>query len=183
VADCFFICCCCDCCDPVGVVVVVMAVAEVMSLSSFFVFGLAAFDRRVSFFFDCDGPEGRISTSLFPSSSSESTVSSCLVGSFLTLERLAGEEGAVVNTDVPVSCSCSCFLSSAGDDDSRFLLPLPAAAVAAAGGVSRDALFCCCCAALAWRENIASMPSLRFLTGSMNVGDWTPTLPTSLGTA
>ena len=110
--------------------------------------------------------------SLFPS---ESTESSCLIGSsFLTLERLAGEEGVVLGTNVPVSSSP---FASVGDDGSRFLLLLPAAAV---GGVSRDAL---CCAAWAWRENIASMPSLRFWTGSMNVGDWTPTLPTSLGTA
>jgi hypothetical protein len=27
------------------------------------------------------------------------------------------------------------------------------------------------------------MPSLRFCTGSMNVGDSTPTFPTSVGTA
>ena len=104
-------------------------------------------------------------------------MSSCLIGSFLTLERLAGEEGAVVvDTDVPVSFSS--FFSSVGDDDSRFLLLLPAAV--AVGGVLSRGL---CCAALAWRENIAWMPSLRFSTGSMNVGDWTPTLPTSLGTA
>ena len=31
-------------------------------------------------------------------------------------------------------------------------------------------------------ENIASMPSLRFLIGSMKLADSVPTLPTSLGT-
>lgn len=100
--------------------------------------------------------------SLFPSS--ESTVSSCLIGSFLTLGRLVGEEAAEVDTGVPVSVSSS--FSSVGNDDSRFLLPLPAEA--AVSGVSRDVL---CCVAFVWRENIASMPSLRFWTGSINVGD------------
>jgi hypothetical protein len=33
-----------------------------------------------------------------------------------------------------------------------------------------------------WRMNIASMPSLRFCTGSINVGDSAPTFPTSFGT-
>jgi len=63
-----------------------------------------------------------------------------------------------------------------GDDDDglRFLLlpVLPATAAANA-----DSL------ALAWCMNIASMPSLRFCTGSMNVGKAMLTLPNSLATA
>ena len=65
--------------------------------------------------------------------------------------------------------------TSVGDDNNGLcfllLLVLPATAAADA-----DSL------ALAWRMNIASMPSLRFCTGSMNVSKATPTFPTSLGT-
>lgn len=61
--------------------------------------------------------------------------------------------------------------SLTGDgDDSRFLFPR----CGDEAGVVPFAV---------WRENSASMPSLRFSTGSMNVGDSTPTLPTSCGTA
>ena len=127
-------------------------------------------------------------------STSTSTISVGLIDSlFSVLTRLASEgegEGEVeigeatasataTATDVP---GVSSFTSSAGngdddDDDemgSCFLLP---AVRATAAAVDADSL------ALAWRMNIASMPSLRFCTGSMTVGDSTPTLPTSPGTA
>lgn len=87
---------------------------------------------------------------------------------------------ALERADEPI-LSLSSSTSSTGADDSRFLLPLAAAARGGSGGASRTAPRCC--AALAWRENIASMPSLRFWTGSMNVGASAPTLPTSVGTA
>ena len=101
-----------------------------------------------------------------------------MIGYSLATERLDGE-GAADDTDVPILPLTS-STSSADDDGSRFLLPLAAAACGGGDdGASRTALRCC--AALAWRENIASMPSLRFWTGSMNVGDSVPTLPTSVG--
>jgi len=66
--------------------------------------------------------------------------------------------------------------TSVGDDNDGLcfllLLVLPATATADA-----DSL------ALAWRMNITLMLSLCFCTGSMNVGEVTPTFPTSLGMA
>ena len=120
---------------------------------------------------DDDGPERRISTSLLPSSESAAALSSDLIGCPLaSLERLTGREGTTADTgaDVPISVFFSSSSSFAGDTDSRFLFVSPR---------------CCACAALVWRVNIASIPSLRFWTGSMNVGDSVPTFPTSLGTA
>ena len=113
-------------------------------------------------------------------STSTSTISIGSIGSlfFLSvLTRLAGEgevgEATVTGTGV-VPVRVSSFTSAGdGDDDdddgSYFLLPVPAALA--------DSL------ALVWRMNIASMPSLRFCTGSMNVDDSTPTFPTSAATA
>lgn len=111
--------------------------------------------------------------SLFPSSESAAALSSILIGCPLvsfSLERLAEREGTTADTDadVRISFSFSSSSSFSGDTDSRFLFL---------------SLRSCACAALVWRVNIASMPSLRFWTGSMNVGDSVPTLPTSLGTA
>jgi hypothetical protein len=110
-------------------------------------------------------------------STSTSTISIGLIGSlfFSALTRFAGEgevgEATVTVTGVPVQVSS--FTSAGdgdGDDDgSCFLLPVPAAIA--------DSLV------LVWRMNIASMPSLRFCTGSMNVDDSTPTFPTSAATA
>jgi hypothetical protein len=61
---------------------------------------------------------------------------------------------------------------------SRFLLPFfvdGGGEMAAKEGEGGSGSFF---GALDWRMNIASMPSLRFCTGLMNVGDSVPTLPT-----
>jgi hypothetical protein len=96
------------------------------------------------------GQRGGSQRDCFPLRESESSaLPSSLIGcSLASLERLATREGAAyTGADVPISISTS----FAGDTDSPFLLAAP----------------CRACAALVWRVNIVSMPSLRFCTGPL----------------
>ena len=79
------------------------------------------------------------------------------------LERFPGEEGFCFRSD-----DSNSLLNLGGEQDESYsLLPKDDEGW-------EESIFCL--------ENIASMPSFRFVMGSIKLADSVPTLPTSLGT-